>query len=219
MKRKKILVIDGYPHGVYPGDLTFRHEQCAVDHCVLTDNSQFAQDADAIIFQGNIGSAQQSISKSPNQVWIYYQLESPVHSDNFYQPHLSYINWTATYRRDSTIVTPYAKYVPFSVDKYVLDDSFTSKIPTLDYAKGKTKAVAWFVSNCMTTNGRMEYVKELQNYITVDIYGDCGKLNCSKKFPVKCYEMLKDQYKFYLAFENSNCKDYITEKLFLNSLM
>lgn len=34
----------------------------------------------------------------------------------------------------------------------------------------------------------------------------------------KCYEMLEKDYKFYLAFENSNCVDYITEKLFENAL-
>jgi hypothetical protein len=28
------------------------------------------------------------------------------------------------------------------------------------------------------------------------------------------FESLLNQYKFYLAMENSNCKDYVTEKLF-----
>lgn len=33
-----------------------------------------------------------------------------------------------------------------------------------------------------------------------------------------CFDLLNDDYKFYLAFENSNCKNYITEKLFVNAL-
>lgn len=34
-----------------------------------------------------------------------------------------------------------------------------------------------------------------------------------------CFHHLSQKYKFYLAFENANCRDYITEKFFRNSLM
>jgi glycoprotein 3-alpha-L-fucosyltransferase len=78
--------------------------------------------------------------------------------------------------------------------------------------------VAWFVTNCNDHNGRKQYAHELQKHIPVDIYGACGTKNCPRSTANKCFDMLDRDYKFYLAFENSNCKDYITEKLFLNAL-
>uniref|UniRef100_A0A915IH49 Fucosyltransferase n=1 Tax=Romanomermis culicivorax TaxID=13658 RepID=A0A915IH49_ROMCU len=35
---------------------------------------------------------------------------------------------------------------------------------------------------------------------------------------LSCSNLLKKRYKFYLSFENSNCRDYITEKFFTNAL-
>jgi hypothetical protein len=65
----------------------------------------------------------------------------------------------------------------------------------------KKKSIAWFVSNCDSESKRELYVKELQKYIDVDVFGKCGHLKCSKD--KKCYEMIAKNYKFYLAFENS----------------
>ena len=57
----------------------------------------------------------------------------------------------------------------------------------------------------------------LSKYIDVDIFGECGSLKCPRANK-DCYKILHTQYKFYLAFENSNCVDYITEKFFVNGL-
>jgi hypothetical protein len=63
-------------------------------------------------------------------------------------------------------------------------------------------------------------VRELRKHIKIDIYGNCKNLN-SKKDPCanlnykeykNCHKNLYKQYKIYLAFENSLCNDYITEK-------
>ena len=72
------------------------------------------------------------------------------------------------------------------------------------------------VGNCHMTTGREAYVDELKKYIDVDIYGHCGKeVKCGEfgELHVDCVKEFIGQYKFYLAFENSFCDDYYTEKL------
>ena len=46
----------------------------------------------------------------------------------------------------------------------------------------------------------------------------CGNKKCPRNKAKQCFQMLNKEYKFYLAFENSNCRDYITEKFFINGL-
>ena len=71
-----------------------------------------------------------------------------------------------------------------------------------------------YVSHCDALSGRQNYVKELQKYnITVDIFGKCSGLRdgCNHT-DLKCVHKIRSKYKFYLAFENSICSEYITEK-------
>jgi len=70
------------------------------------------------------------------------------------------VNWTATYRLDSTLVTPYERFTYFA--------NYSGHLPERaprDVKAGKTRHVAWFVSNCNAGNGRKAYVDELQQYI------------------------------------------------------
>uniref|UniRef100_A0A5K4EP96 Fucosyltransferase n=1 Tax=Schistosoma mansoni TaxID=6183 RepID=A0A5K4EP96_SCHMA len=57
----------------------------------------------------------------------------------------------------------------------------------------------------------------------VDIYGKCGTKICPRNLvndPLlpDCFKLIRENYKFYLSFENSLCRWYITEKLFKNAL-
>lgn len=52
----------------------------------------------------------------------------------------------------------------------------------------------------------------MQIYVDIDVYGECGKLKCDLD-SFKCTDFEKT-YRFYLAFENSLCLDYVTEKVF-----
>ena len=206
---KVILVLPGLSDA-RAGQQRFIDDECLVNTCTITDKRDKGPTADAVLFQNAV--IKPPFRKSKDQIWILFYLESPHHTGSLSMfNHL--FNWTATYRRDSTIVTPYEKYVPY--------ENITSlpSRPVKNYAEGKTKKVAWFVSNCRTKNNRFNYVTEMQNFIDVDIYGACGTHSCPRTRSTDCYQMLSRQYKFYLAFENSNCKDYITEKFFWNGLL
>lgn len=82
--------------------------------------------------------------------------------------------------------------------------------------------IAWFVSHCNDFNGRMKYVLWLKKFIRVDIIGDCGPKSCGRNKNMghqyslhedPCFKMVNKNYRFYIAFENALCKDYVTEKV------
>lgn len=104
----------------------------------------------------------------------------------------------------------------FQTNKKADSDLFQNKTSVKNWAAEKSLKVAWFVSNCFTANGRQDYANELAKHIEVDIFGRCGQQICKKGSP-GCKAKLR-KYKFYLAFENSNCVDYITEKFFAVAL-
>ncbi|KAK3581490.1 hypothetical protein CHS0354_031824 [Potamilus streckersoni] len=206
---KTILLYHGLGSmDVPPGQEIFKQHTCPVDTCTITDNHLIGSSADAVLFKERLERTW--TKRPPGQIWIIFLLESPLHTPGL-SAFENLVNWTASYRRDSDIVAPYEKFVPYNEAVQTLHQNRS-------YAAGKTKKVAWFVSNCVTLNGRLNYAQELANYISVDIYGNCGPLKCPRHNN-DCFEMLNTDYKFYLSFENSNCRDYITEKFFVSGLM
>ena len=88
-----------------------------------------------------------------------------------------------------------------------------NEIKYIIYREEKTGLVFWVVSHCPTMSKREIYVKALQRFIPVDIYGRCGNMTgCPKQEGNACHKRLARKYKFYLAFENAVCQDYVTEK-------
>lgn len=114
-----------------------------------------------------------------------------------------------TYRRDSDLPVPVSLMTP--IDGAHTSEPYRLKFPLAN----RTRNVAWVVSHCGTTSKRELYVKELQKYIDVDIYGTCGKTKGCPSSSSSCFETyIPSRYKFYLGFENSVCTDYVTEKCF-----
>ena len=142
---------------------------------------------------------------------------------------------TMTYRHDSEITLNYGNFVNKTTNKIIKPNSFINyenekqfiynlREYGLNELQERTKDIAWIVSHCNTISKRENYVKEMQKYherLKIDAFGKCGnakgglsKIPDRKTGWINAYEKLAPDYKFYLSFENSRCRDYITEKFF-----
>ncbi|XP_067938968.1 alpha-(1,3)-fucosyltransferase fut-1-like [Watersipora subatra] len=210
-KTKKIIF--------YMGDLwegmggILRFDGCEYSNCIYQtcDNTDYAPLADTLIFAHN--SKHVTLTLSPkvrqSQLWLVYGVESPAYKHYHWNQALNNFNGTLTYLRKSTPESfPYGFTLPIEKDMRVAHET--------NYAKGKTKGAYAYVSNCNSMfYDRLKVMKELSKYIEVDIYGGCtGKRPCPNRFDAECEAKLHSQYRFYLAFENSLCTEYITEKFY-----
>jgi hypothetical protein len=147
---KKILLWNGISSwgGLRAGRGEFLKQQCPVNTCAITSSRTETKDAELVIFKDHF--THPTIQRPLGQIWMMYLLECPLHTQTFKTA--SDFNWTATYRSDSTVVAPYERWQYFN-------ENVRTKAQDSDYAANKTKAVAWFVSNCGARNGRLQYAK------------------------------------------------------------
>ena len=177
--------------------------------CVLHTDRSDPLANDALVFHAHDDQVPPPV-RTPNQVYVIYGRESPIRSGDQYIEGSHFYNWSATYDRRSEIYTPYIKVMKRSRNKRM------KNLPQIKYTRHSGEAmIFWMVSSCYAKSKRERYVKALKQHINVDIYGKCG-VPCPDK---QCFYKLSriGKYKFYLAFENSLYKSYITEKV-LNPL-
>ena len=131
----------------------------------------------------------------------------------------NYFNWTMTYRQDSTISIPYGwiekiKNHPSGEQLEKMINIFGEKHKHFADKGGDKVKIAWMVSNCLSESNREGFVEALKKHMDVDIFGSCYKNSkkCDKSNFETCWNKISQEYHFYLAFENSLCKDYVTEK-------
>ena len=203
--------------GLTGHELYRRVDRCeGAKNCLLTYDKFWVKKASGVVFHGrdvednrNSYYSAAHLKNIRNEVptsqkWIFLSHENPWKDINVYKPYDGIFNWTATFNRRSDIFIPYQRYA-------LREKSY--KI-SRNYAKEKTGLVSWAVSNC-GSKLRLDYVRHLQRYVNVTVYGNCNcyfaKRRFCKHFDAICNKELS-KFKFYLAFENDFCRDYVTEK-------
>ena len=185
---------------------------CPTCTCRTTNDLSELATADAVLFNV-FHMPNDTIPRHahPRQVFVYLNYEAQSRTYYIRSRHSSpfaflndYYNITMTFKDhpDTDIYVPYGMYqnrLP----------GIPIPLPSIYKIIGKTKYVVWIISNCDAPSSRMAYYMKLKKHIPIDIYGKCGPRACRDG----CYNKIRRDYRFYLAFENSFCDSYATEKV------
>ena len=172
--------------------------------------------------------------RNPEQIWIVLSHESTLYKwGNLFEKNPFFnnlYNWSMTTSKRSTIYRPFFYVRP----RHVQMNSQEANDSQLTWQQ-QPYSFCWLFSNCqLDWAGRLELGNALIKHLPhkLHLWGtgfECLDEEAKKNtinhgpFPGRWYDLYephqsKIRYcKFYLAFENSICSDYITEK-FMNSL-
>ncbi|XP_072320147.1 alpha-(1,3)-fucosyltransferase 4-like [Eucyclogobius newberryi] len=202
------LLIWTHPFGRYRTlpDCWARYQ---IKGCRLTDDPLEYPHVDAVVVHHRevaTGAVELPWEPRPRaQKWIWMNYESPTHTPALWRFEGKF-NLTLTYRADSDIFLPYGYLEPGvaqSPGAHLLHAPPRARLK-------RPRLVAWVISNWSESQARVAFFYELQRYVRVDVYGRLGlPLAVGSGSVVR----LLSRYQFYLALENSQHTDYITEKL------
>ena len=166
--------------------------------CEIIDDKSLLSSSDAVVFHWlDIDDKVLPDMKRDGQKWVLYNWEPPpvINGRNIW-PLIKFVeqrlDWSMTYRLGSDVYVPYGLVNRCDSQWKLREDLFDSK----------NRSIAWIVSNCRTHGKREVLVEMLKKYIDVDVFGSCGKDVCDRTGD-KCYQMIEQNYKFYLSFESS----------------
>ena len=119
-----------------------------------------------------------------------------------------YFNSTASYRRDADVPVPYGR-----LERRRPGGSGEAE----GLLGGKSRSVLFVTSHCVTDSDREGAARRLNRTVAVDFRGACaavweGRRGGRGERGRHGTSFHAHLYYFYLAFENSLCHDYVTEK-------
>lgn len=203
-QRTLTILVWHWPFASRPPELP--SNTCAsygVTHCCLSTNRSLLASADAVVFHHRELQSRRArlplAERPPGQPWVWASMESPSHTRGLDRLQ-GVFNWVLSYRRDSDIFVPYGRLEPRE-----------GPVPPLPAKNG---VAAWVVSNFQTKQRRVQLYRQLAPHLQVDVFGRANR----RPLCMDCLLPTVARYLFYLAFENSQHPDYITEKFWRNAL-
>ncbi|KAK2142858.1 hypothetical protein LSH36_905g00000 [Paralvinella palmiformis] len=220
------------------GDYVFRHHRCSISKCVLSHDIAEQATADAVLLRAADIRSRDDLPdvKPTKQIWLLTMTQPPDQVRGNLSTLNGLVNWTSTYSNASDIQRPFGIYRSYDerenslgteweqiILKWTVDDknaSATTNVgrkPPRDAQRWnssllttKSRLVAMFTDDCKLPPHHKAYVDQLAKHIRVDLYGKCKQRSCGTR--KRCLQMLRTSYKFYLAFEDSSCHQYITDR-------
>ena len=217
----KIILFWTKFYGIERWNIDAGEEKCGPYACTLTYDKSIYENASAIMFHHRssdwLDTLPTNYTRKPWQRWVLYNRESswwtPKGDDLNVVNDL--FNWTIGFRRDNDITIPTAV-----ISRKPFKEGFD---PHKNYLLGKTNHLVGLMSACIyydrypLYDSRRQYIEYLEEHgLQFDMYGQCGE-DCGGNFSL-CSEVLRN-YKFVVAFENSLCEEYISEKPYRNGLL
>lgn len=184
-------------------------EHFQIGGCRVTDNRSAFLEAEAVIVHHRDAASGADLPERRRpgaQKWIWMNYESPTNTPGLGRFERVF-NLTMTYRMDSDIFLPYGFLRPNLVGGGVPrgSDRYLSTPSPRDVVR--PRLLAWVVSNWKPSHTRVAFFHQLRQHLRVDVYGRAGR-----PLAGDVVELIRE-YQFYLALENSQHTDYITEKL------
>ena len=198
------------------GDFPCAGLPCGV-RLVVDNEFETLKSSDAVVLfhRTKLDWAELHRHKPRGQKWIFYTQETPINTDKHVIPQKEFYNnsydYIMSYRfRESHLYGSYGRYNT--------DHPEMKLTERRNWSRNKTRPVAWVASNC---NGavswdRNGFVDALSRYVPVSMYRKSGTKDCP--MDERCNRSIR-KHKFYLALENSPCRDYISEELWRNALL
>ncbi|KRZ77249.1 CDK5 regulatory subunit-associated protein 1 [Trichinella papuae] len=193
---------------------TTGRQNCGLDYdCIASNDKRLFPLSSAVIFElRDVQLSSIFLPKRDDQVFIFYSREAP---PQLFAPTLgvgNFFDHSVTYLPISWLHCPYGMVVKKKKKK---GNSGEESIGTSPFQPNRTRLAFWIASKCSSHSGREWLVQRLAQYVPIDTYGACGTLPLARAaFDHDRQRSLAKLYKFRIVFENTVCRDYMTERFF-----